>query len=94
MCGCTKTSTASRASRSRPARVVSAPVLRHTGGIVDLLYLGQGSVPDLSNMPTGAHYIVRSGVVTVFSADVDTLLARLDNSNQPLFKRPAEGVTA
>lgn len=90
MCGCSK-KTASPVTQSRAAQsrtVTPRPFIARTvGSITDLAYHGTNATQDLVNVPTGAHYVVRNGIATVFQADVEALLARRGPNGEVLFSQ-------
>lgn len=55
---------------------------------VTLHYLGSTPIPDLANVPTGARYRLRPDhTLLVYPADVETLMARLNEDDTPRFER-------
>jgi hypothetical protein len=68
----------STASRTRPSTHMTPPANRPRG-TVTLRYSGESPVKAVANVPSGTRYRIQSnGLVTVYAADVEALLANED----------------
>lgn len=59
-----------------------------TGNLVTLLYTGDEAPVHLANVPSGASYRLKGDKTFIaYARDVDALLERVDESENPLFEK-------
>lgn len=98
MCGCNKNKVVQPVAQPAQNRAVANRVARQAANrsrnasIVDLAYHGRTPHQDVAGVPTGARYVVRGGIVTVFEADVETLISKKSEDGIALFSLPSERV--